>query len=173
MRSHCHHLILGSSFVTKDSSSPSQCDGALREDAAADGSSRSSSSGAKRSEGRASSTEWTSLVRRRGSPMSPKSASEPMPTPSPTKTRRTPEGEEVAAGRVESAMASKGAASAGPSIFPMPSVNATMPLRTPERLGSRAHSTLLIETRDVPPRSIADDWTAYTAAAAAACQYCL
>jgi len=30
---------------------------------------------------------------------------------------------------------------------------------------------LLIETRDVPPRSIADDWTAYTAAAAAACQY--
>jgi hypothetical protein len=29
---------------------------------------------------------------------------------------------------------------------------------------------LLIETRDVPPRSIADDWTAYTAAAAAASQ---
>mmetsp|Transcript_24003 Transcript_24003/g.71387 ORF Transcript_24003/g.71387 Transcript_24003/m.71387 type:complete len:201 (+) Transcript_24003:306-908(+) len=98
----------------------------------------------------------------RGSAASAAAAMRPMKAAAAAKTKSAPEGEASAAGRAERPHASAGAHRAGPSILPTPSVSATIPLSSPLRCGSRAHSRLLIETRAVPARSMADVCRPYT-----------
>ena len=85
------------------------------------------------------------------SALTPKSPTMHAATPN---TKLMPEGHTLLAGRDEIAHAVRGAAVAGPSILPMPSMKATAPPRVPLTCGWRAHRMLVCETTAVAETSM-------------------